>query len=142
MLLVARYQDTAEAPSSRRKSDVPALEEAKMADRRATTATLDTVARQLESLQRHIDSLDRSMQLLAARFPLPEGCEIGYIYRPWQSPYQTGIQPATLEVIRNAIREVDAHIEAIERDFGLVKRGLEAGDDPTPYLTNPKPGRR
>jgi hypothetical protein len=87
-------------------------------------ATLETLTRQLEGLQRHIDSLDQSMQKLASRL-VPYYDEWRPISRHWAYPGGVDVQVASIETIFKIAREADAHIEAIERDFAYVRTRIE-----------------
>jgi prefoldin subunit 5 len=121
-----------------------------MPARPSRTASLDTIARQLEGLQRHIDSLDQSMQRLAGRL-VPyddEANRLKPIHRPWVSRI-VGLEDEhspSLETVFEFVREADAHIEAMERDFAYVRSRIEdlerndmLTDEIRPYLKPAKP---
>jgi hypothetical protein len=108
-------------------------------------ATLDTVAQQLESLQRHIDSLDASMQRLFARL-VPADSDWnqfrGQIDRKWEGPYanpETRNPPLSVERLIQMIREADAHIEGIERDFATVRARVDSVEHGELLRENMKP---
>jgi len=89
-----------------------------------------------------IDSLDKSMQKLAGRL-VPyddEDKRVRAIFRPWEC---AGLNDriASIETILKIVREADAHVEAIERDFAYVRTKIEdlerndmLADEIRPYL--------
>jgi prefoldin subunit 5 len=109
---------------------------------RRVLASLESVARQLDGLCRHIDSLDQSMQRLAGRLvPYSDEAErLQPISRPWQFRGLTQQVPS-FETVFQILREADAHVEAMERDFRSVRTKIEGlerndmlADEIRPYL--------
>jgi len=95
-------------------------------------------------LQRHIESLDASMQRLQARIAPSTLNDWGQggIHREWEGPYaldEFKKQPLTIETLINMIREADAHIAGIERDFATVKARIDSVEHGELLRENIKP---
>src|SRR5215510_13428203 len=88
-------------------------------------ATLDGISRRLDSLSRHIESLDKSVQEFRNRIiPFDEDAVVFRgVRREWT--WAKADDPPSIEMVLHKIREADAHIEAIERDFASVRTKIE-----------------
>jgi hypothetical protein len=81
---------------------------------------LARIEKKLDSLIRHVESLDRSMQKLAGRIiPFPDE-DMGKIL-PRHFNHDPLPMPATLNIIYAKLVAADKHIQNIELDFSKVR---------------------
>lgn len=118
--------------------------------RRQAPATRETIARQLESLRRHVEALDISMRRLADRLvPVEDEERTLTPIRLREPAHRPTALASPEETLAGMLREIDAHVEAIERDFRSVRVKIEdierrdlLSDEIKPYLKPEKPRRR
>lgn len=117
--------------------------------RQRPPATWHTISPKLDSICRSIDLLDKGMRMLANRLiPFDDRDDFwGFVYRKWQ--FREESDPITLEATFEMVREIDAHLDAMDRDFNYVRNVIEdldrhaaLSDEIKPYLRPDKSGRQ
>lgn len=89
--------------------------------------TIEQLSLKLDSLFRHVESLDRNVQVLHGRIQPFSNEDLERI-NGRQVPDIYGRLKPCLETILVKIKKADAHVEAIERDVAAIRSYLETAD--------------
>ncbi|MEP4031746.1 hypothetical protein [Roseibium polysiphoniae] len=101
-----------------------------MTQRQKTPATLEDIARKLDSLFGHLTSLDKSVQTLAGRIEPYDDEDLSKLI-PRTIPPIVSKKTASMDAIFEKIRLADNHIEAMERDLSKIRSLLQGMDGST-----------